>query len=115
MRLQKIMLVGSEIPAGLNRMLSEANAKVRHVSDGQAAIACAQHEMFDAVLLISTGDEMDLAETMFNLSDVNGAGELIILSDQTDTMNSAIPKEALAELVSSASVMTTEEFHGRIT
>ena len=96
-------------------MLSEANAKVRHVSDGQAAIACAQHEMFDAVLLISTGDEMDLAETMFNLSDVNCAGELIILSDQTDTMNSAIPKEALAELVSSASVMTTEEFHGRIT
>jgi len=109
------MPVGSEIPAGLDRMLSEANAKVRHVSDGQAAIACAQHEMFDAVLLISTGDEMDLAETMFNLSDVNGAGELIILSDQTDTMNSAIPKEALAELVSSASVMTTEEFHGRIT
>jgi hypothetical protein len=77
------------------------------------AIERAQHEIFDAALLISTGEEMDLAETVFNLSDVSGAMELIILSDQTNTASSAISKELLAELVSSASVMTTQDLQSR--
>jgi hypothetical protein len=113
MRLQKIMVVGSEIPEPLNRILSKANTKVRHVLDGSTAIACAHHESFDAALLISTGEEMDLAETIFNLSDVSGAMELIILSDQSETVNSPIPKELLPELVSSASVMTTQDLQNR--
>src|ERR1051325_11794872 len=110
---QKVMVVGSEIPEPLNRILSKTNTKVRHVLDGTTAITCAHHEIFDAVVLISTGEEMDLAETIFNLSDVSGAMELIILSDQTITASSAISKELLAKLVSSASVMTTQELHNR--
>jgi len=51
--------------------------------------------------------------TVFNLSDVSGAMELIILSDQTNTASSAISKELLAELVSSASVMTTQDLQSR--
>jgi hypothetical protein len=46
---------------------------VSHVLDGNTAIERAQHEIFDAALLISTGEEMDLAETIFNLSDVSSA------------------------------------------
>jgi len=113
MKLQKILVVGSEIPEPLKRILSEVNAKVSQVLDGSTAIARAQHEIFDAALLISTGEEMDLAETVFNLSDVSGAMELIILSDQTNTASSAISKELLAELVSSASVMTTQDLQSR--
>ncbi|MGN6735303.1 MAG: hypothetical protein ACTHMB_25535, partial [Candidatus Binatia bacterium] len=78
------------------------------------AIARAQQEFFDAALLISTGEEMDLAETVFNLSDVSGATELIILSDQTNTATSPISKELLAELVSSASVMTTQDLQSHL-
>ena len=113
MKLQKILIVGSEIPEPLGRILSEVNAKVSHVLDGNTAIMRAEHEIFDAALLISTGEEMDLAETIFNLSDVSGAMELIILSDQTNTASSAISKELLAELVSSASVMTTQDLQSR--
>jgi DNA-binding response OmpR family regulator len=113
MRLQKLLVVGSEIPEPVKRILSEVNAKVSHVADGNTAIARAHHENFDAALLISTGEEMDLAETVFNLSDVSRAMELIILSDQTITASSAISKELLAKLVSSASVMTTQELHNR--
>ena len=109
------MLVGSEIPAGLNRMLSEANAKVRHVSDGQAAIACAQHEMFDAVLLISTGDEMDLAETVLNLSDINQSMELIIVSAQPLSRDSAVPADTLVELLPNAIVMGLRDLKKHLT
>src|ERR1041384_4173535 len=110
---QKVMVVGSEIPEPLNRILSKTNTKVRHVLDGTTAITCAHHEIFDAVVLISTGEEMDLAETIFNLSDISGAMELIILSDQTETVDSPIPKELLPEVVSSASIMTTQDLQNR--
>jgi DNA-binding response OmpR family regulator len=109
MRLEKIMIVGSEIPQPLNKVLCSTTSKVTRVRDGNMAVARAQHEMFDAAILISTGEEMDLAETVFNLSDISGSMELIILSNQTNTVNSAIPKEIIARLVSSATVMTTRE------
>jgi DNA-binding response OmpR family regulator len=114
MKLQKILVVGPEIPEPLKRTLSKVKAKVSHVLDGNTAIARAQQEFFDAALLISTGEEMDLAETIFNLSDVSGATELIILSDQTNTATSAISKELLAELVSSASIMTTQDLQSHL-
>ena len=73
------------------------------------AVARAQREMFDAAILISTGKEMDLTETVLNLSDISGSMELIILSDHTNTIKSAVPQETLAKFVSNATVMTTRE------
>ena len=103
------MIIGSEIPQPLNKVLFATTAKVTRVPDGNRAIERAQHEMFDAAVLISTGEEMDLAETVFNLNDISGSMKLIILSDQTSMADSPIPKETLAKLVSSAAVMTTRE------
>lgn len=73
------------------------------------AVARAQREMFDAAILLSTGKEMDLTETVLNLNDISGSMELIILSDHTDTIQSAVPQETLVNFVSSVTVMTTRE------
>jgi hypothetical protein len=109
MMFEKIMVIGSEIPQPLNVIFQAATSRVTKVPDGKVAVSRAQHEMFDAAILISTGEEMDLAETVFNLRDISGSMELIIVSDQTNTINSAVPKETLASLVSNATVMTTRE------
>ncbi len=103
------MVIGSKIPQPLNAIFQAATSRVTNVPDGKMAVARAQHEMFDAAILISTGEEMDLAETVFNLRDISDSMELIILSDQTNTINSAVPKETLAGFVSNATVMTTQE------
>lgn len=109
MRFEKIMVIGSEIPQPLNAIFQAATSRVTKIPDGKVAVSRAQHEMFDAAILISTGEEMDLAETVFNLRDISGSMELIIVSDQTNTINSAVPKETLASVVSNATVMTTQE------
>ena len=109
MRFEKILVIGSKIPQPLNDVFHAATSRVINVPDGKMAVSRAQHEMFDTAVLISTGEEMDLAETVFNLRDVSGSTELIIMSDQIDTTKSAIPKEGLAELVSNATVMTMQE------
>jgi DNA-binding response OmpR family regulator len=109
MRLEKIMVVGAEIPRSLNAIFHAAKSIVTTVPSGKLAVARAQREMFDAAILLSTGEEMDLTETMFNLRDISNSMELILLSDHTTTNNSAVPREAMANFVSNATVMTTRE------
>jgi DNA-binding response OmpR family regulator len=109
MKLDKIMVVGSEIPRSLNPILRASRSVITIIPSGELAVARAEREMFDAVILLSTGEEMDLTETVFNLSDINHSMELIILSDHTTTNNSAVLRNVLAHFVSKATVMTTQE------
>ncbi len=102
------MVVGSEIPRSLNPILRASRSVITIIPSGELAVARAQREMFDAVILLSTGEEMDLTETMFNLRDISNSMELIILSDHTTT-NSAVPRKTLVNFVSNATVMTTRE------
>ena len=88
---EKIMVIGSEVPPSLSAIFQAATSKVTNVPDGKMAVSRAQHEMFDTAILISTGEEMDLAETVFNLRDISNSMRLIILSDQTSTIRSAVP------------------------
>ena len=103
------MVIGAEIPRSLSAVLQAVTARVTRVPTGKMAVLRAQREMFDAAILISTGEEMDLTETLFNLSDISDSMELIILSDHTNTIKSAVPRKSLANFVSNATVMTTRE------
>ncbi len=109
MGLEKIMVIGADIPHPLDDMFRSVVGNVTHVRDGKMAVLRAQREVFDAAILISTGEEMDLAETVFNLSDINHAMELIIVSDQAPTRDSAVPADTLAGLIPNAMVMSTRD------
>ena len=103
------MVIGSEIPQSLNTVFQAATSRVTHIPDGRKAVSRAQHEMFDAAILISTGEEMDLTETVLNLRDLSDSMELILVSDHANPIKSSVPEETLASLVSNATVMTTRE------
>jgi hypothetical protein len=109
MRLEKIMIVGAHIPHSLNDVFRSWGRNVAHVRDGKRAVLRAEREIFDAAILISTGKEMDLAETVFNLSDINHSMELIILSDRTPRWESAVSTDTLARLIPNAVVMSTQD------
>jgi hypothetical protein len=50
------------------------------VSDGGLAVTRARHEHLDAIIILSTGSEMDLTETALNLRDLQPSAEIILLS-----------------------------------
>ena len=102
------MVVGADIPRSLIPILHATRSVITVVPRGELAVARAQREMFDAAILLSTGEEMDLTETVFNLRDISSSMELIILSDHT-TSKSVVPRETLVNFVSNATVMTTRE------
>lgn len=103
------MLVGSEIPHALMELLLDTGSRVTKLPTGKTAVSHAHREMFDAAIIVSTGEEMDLAETVFNLRDINSAMQMIIVCDHRVGNEGAIPKEALARFVPNAKVMTTQE------
>jgi hypothetical protein len=72
-------------------------------------VSQAQREMFDAAIIVSTGHDMDVAETIFNLSDINKALQFIIFSDPATVGEPEISTRFLERAVRNTTVMNLEE------
>ncbi|MGH7826754.1 MAG: hypothetical protein ACREQ7_16470 [Candidatus Binatia bacterium] len=95
------MLVCSNPSDEVNKCLRATGCEVIRVNDGETAIVQAQHAIFDLAVLVSTGEAMDLAETVFNLRDISRSMQIIIISD-----SHGIEEEAPAEVIAHASPNT---------
>jgi 5S rRNA maturation endonuclease (ribonuclease M5) len=86
----KALLVCEEGCPEVEGWISEAAAAVVRVCKGDSAVRRVRREFFDVTVVISTGKEMDLAETVFNLRDIKSSMEIIIVADCSDASGSMI-------------------------
>ena len=77
---RKILLVGSYGRMDVEDELVRTGCCVVKTDGRAAAVVCAKHDSFSAAVLVSTGREMDMAETASNLSDIRPSMEIIILT-----------------------------------
>ena len=89
-RFDKTLLVCSGRCEEVEKHLTGAGCIVTKVSDGNRAIYRSRREMFDAAVLVSTGKEMDVVETVFNLSDIRTSMEIVIVADCADPSGNVI-------------------------
>ena len=97
--LGKIMLVCSDPCDEVEKCLLSAGCWVVQ----------ARRDIFYAVVLVSTGKGMDLAETVFNLRDISRSMQIIIVADQSGVAQSPVPRETLARLTPNTQVLTMAE------
>jgi hypothetical protein len=90
-------------------LLLDTGSQVTRIPTGKSAVAHAHREMFDAAIVVSTGDEMDVAETIFNLRDINRSMQFILVSDPTNASEPEIPKDSLERIVPNTKVMSVQE------
>jgi DNA-binding response OmpR family regulator len=67
---RKVMVVCSDLSDALKAHLNCDGWLIIWAYDAKTAIAKVRRERFDLAALISTGQEMDITETLFNLRDI---------------------------------------------
>jgi len=109
MGLGRVMLVCSETCDEVEKHLLAAGCWVVKVGDGQAAVSRARRELFDAAVVVSTGKTMDLAETVFNLRDINGSMQIVIVAEALGINQRVIAEEIISPCVPNTKVVTIQE------
>ncbi len=69
-----------------------------------------KHESIDTALLVSTGKEMDIAETALNLSDINSSLEIVIIVEQEHSGHQSAHTDAIQHAIPQARILTAREF-----
>jgi hypothetical protein len=109
-QLKKVLLVCSRGCDRVEDNLRHAGYRVIKVADGAVAIERARYERLNAAVLISTGTQMDLAETALNLKDINSTVEIIIVVGSDVADEKAAQTAAIVRALPGTSVVTIGEF-----
>jgi DNA-binding response OmpR family regulator len=108
---KKILLVGSDACMDVEEQLVRADCHVVETNAGRAAVGCARYNSFSAAVLMSTGREMDLAETALNLRDMQPSLEIIILVDRTLDAELEAQADAVLRAIPKSRILTKPEFN----
>ncbi len=124
-RQKKMMVVCSDIHDDLESHLVWEGWNVIWVYDAKAAIAKARRESFNLTMLISTGKEMDVTETLLNLRDIRRSMPIVVVTETGDghedfsrqefvslSNTKVLPRSAINSFVSSLSEKSTRNKTG---
>lgn len=113
--IKKALLVCSSGCSRVREHLLRAGYSVTGVDQGTAALERARHEILSAAVLVSTGTEMDLAETVFNLKDIDPGIKIIIIADSENPEEKTAQTNAIIRACPGTPVLRVNELERYLT
>jgi DNA-binding response OmpR family regulator len=107
---KKILLVSSKACDEVEKALTEAGCVVVMARDGGTAISQARVELFGAVVLVSTGREMDLAATALNLRAVRASMPIVIATGFVEAGEISRRREIVASIIPNTKLLDVAGF-----
>jgi len=111
----KMMLVGVDYSQVLERRFKAAGYQVLTVTDSLTAIEHARHEPLDTAVLVSTGSLINVADTAFNLRDLNRSMEIIILVNRSGPRSGRFLRPLLEHPIERTRVLTRRQLQRELT
>lgn len=105
----KVMLVGIDSKQIIQKRLQAAGCRVIKVADEETAVDQVRHEVFDKTVMVSKGSLINIAETIFNLRDLNRSMEIIILVDRLGKQANRILRQLLQHPIAGTQIMTRRQ------
>jgi len=109
-RLGKTLLVCSRRCEEVESQLAKFGCRLTKVPDGNKALGAIRHKTFDTAILLSTGEQMDLVETILNLRDIKPSMRVIVLLDPASSDQNAVAQAIIARAIPEIPVFTLSEF-----
>ncbi|HEY1373861.1 MAG TPA: hypothetical protein VGH50_15420 [Candidatus Binatia bacterium] len=90
--MKQTLLVCSESCPKVEQALAKSGCRTIKVLSGEEALAAAEENVLDAAVVVSTGEKMDVPETVFNLRDVRPSMPILIYIDNahSNEINNAV-------------------------
>jgi CheY-like chemotaxis protein len=107
--MKRVLLVCAANCSALEERLVRGGCFTTTVSNGAEAILRAKHESIDTALLVSTGKEMDVAETALNLSDINSSLEIIIVVEPKRSQQQAAQTAVIQYAIPQTRILTIQQ------
>ena len=110
-----MMLVGLDQSRILERRFKAAGYQVLTVADSPTAIEHARREPLDTAVLVSTGSLVNVADTAFNLRDLNRSVEIIILVNRLGPRSGRFLRPLLEHPIERTRVLTRRQLQRELT
>jgi DNA-binding response OmpR family regulator len=94
----------------VENQLAHCGCRLTRVRDGNKALGRIRHEPFDTAVLLSTGEQMDLVETILNLRDIRPSMPVIVLIDPAASEPHRAAQAVIARSIPEIPIFTLSEF-----
>ena len=111
----KMMLVGLDHSQILQRRFKSAGYEVVTVADILSAIEHARRQPLDTAVLVSMGSLVNVADTVFNLRDLNRSMEIIILVNRLGPRPGRLLRPLLEHPIEGTRVLTRRQLQRELT
>ena len=111
----KMMLVGLDHSQILERRFKSAGYEVVTIADILSAIEHARRQPLDTAVLVSMGSLVNVADTVFNLRDLNRSMEIIILVNRLGPRTGRLLRPLLEHPIEGTRVLTRRQLQRELT